>query len=289
MQKYKIPLSLHVMKGFILLSLVFFIFSGCKLEEAKPLRHKRIVICSDTYCKADSLLAKKIGNEAKVKVELWYMPREEMETWILKNRYNAPFDALIISSEAFRTKLKDSNVLSPITGESTFKDIQRQFYNTHKKWLTLCHDPLIIGNKKDSTEACYAINWNKVKSDSIPLYFKVKKNSSFFLTRLKNSKRFSNYPLTQDPNSSPYFLIQLSELIDQKKKPACYSYVLENKKFLTLSTSISIYKFSRNRDATNQIVALFSKHRYQFAANKNQLSPFKDIKPNWEISRLTIH
>lgn len=278
------------MKIFILISLPLLLLTGCSLEEAKPLVQNKIIICTDTYSKADSLLVKKLSSEAKIKIELWYLSTQKMDSLIAVNKYNVPFDILLTHSESVRKQLLDSNLLSKLNLPKSFNQLNRQFYNTHHFWLPIFHNPLILSKQKDSTENCSSLNWQKIKNDSLPIGFKVREDSSTYLKKIASSKRFSPIKLLIGQQGNLYTYHQLAEYIQRKPNGnrACLYYVLENKKYLTKTTSISLYRFSRNKDLAHQIIVQLLKHRYQLANNHNQLSTFKNIPANYSISTLNI-
>lgn len=248
-----------------------------------------LVVCTDHYSEADKSLFQKIGKQLKVRIIIQQLPDYQIRNIVEKNKFNVTFDAIITRSESIRKYLKENNLLSVIETPTSFQKLQRQFYNTHHLWLPISHDPLLIVQQKDSLHPCGRINWTQIKRDSLSINFQVRQDSAVVRQKINHSKKLSSLLWTYLHTNQALSLQQLAELATQKKvKPACRYYLFENHQQLTTVSSISLYRYSRNKTITNQFIKRLSGYSYQLASNRNQLSTFKNVQPNFNIQRLEI-
>ena len=283
---------------------IYVLFSGlviglhsCVLDEAKPSAHQKVVVYTDTYCPADSLIIKEFEESKHISVQVVYQTSDEIAKTIRKNKFNTGIDVLLLSSDSLRETIYNQSLFSQLRDRSFFRNIDRQFNNNHGFWVPVCHDPLILVSKKDSSANCTTINWDKFKNDSIGIHPKItiESNWNSYLSKLKKTKKFVNLASENVPVNSKYSISTLSQITKLSEKDVrydksnCFNYLVENQRFMTNFTSVSLYRYSRNKVASLQFVAFYCRFQYQIASNRNQLSTFKTIQPNFLIRALEIH
>lgn len=283
---------------------IYVLFSGlaiglhsCVLDEAKPNAHQKVVVYTDSYCPADSLIIREFEESKHISVQIVYQTTDEIAKTIRKNKFNTGIDVLLLSSDSLREVLYNQSLFSQLRDRSFFRNIDRQFNNNHGFWVPVCHDPLIQVSKKDSSANCVAMDWDKFKNDSIAIHPKImiESNRNSYLSKLKKTKKFANLAGENVPVNSKYSISTLSQITELSEKDIrydksnCFDYLVENQRFMTNFTSVSLYRYSRNKVASQQFVAFYCRFQYQIASNRNQLSTFKTIQPNFLIRALEIH
>jgi ABC-type Fe3+ transport system substrate-binding protein len=281
---------------------IYVLFSGlsiglhsCVLEEAKPSAHEKIVVYTDFYCPADSLFIQEFEQSKKISVQVVYQNKDEIAKSIQKNKFNTGIDVLLLSSDSLRENLYNQSLFSQLRGRSFFRNMDRQFSNNHGYWVPICHNPLILVTIKDSSANCLRLNWNKLKKDSIHPKIAIESNLNSYLIKLGKTDKFSSIAKSKAPVNAKYRIYTLSQiaaLSDRDyhfEKSNCFYFLVENQRFMTNFTSISLYKHSRNKVASQQFIEFFCRYQYQIASNRNQLSTFKTIQPNFLIRGLEIH
>jgi len=283
---------------------IYVLFSGlliglhsCVLDEAKPNTHQKVVVYTDTYCPADSLIIQEFEESKHISVQVVYQSSTEIAKTIRKNKFNTGIDVLLLSSDSLRETIYNQSLFSQLKDKSYFRNMDRQFNNNHGFWVPVCHDPLILVTKKDSNSTCAAINWDKFKNDSISIHPKItiESNRNSYLMKLQKTKKFANLVRDKVPVNSKTSISTLSQVTKLSEKDIrydksnCFDYLVENQRFMTNFTSVSLYRYSRNKVASQQFVAFYCRFQYQIASNRNQLSTFKTIQPNFLIRALEIH
>lgn len=282
-------------KIYILFSALFLTLHACVIEEAKPSVHQRIVFYSDSYCPADSLIIQEFEQKKHVSVQVVYKNKDEIAQLIQKDKFNTGIDVLLLSSDSLRENLYNQSLFSPLKGRSFFINMNRQFNNNHSYWVPICHNPLILAVKKDSSSNCQAVNWGKLSKDSVRPKIAIQSNVNAYVLKLNKTKKFaaltgtSNVPVS--PKYTIYTLSQIAELANkglQFERSHCFYYLVENQRFITNFTSVSLYRYGRNKIAAEQFIEFYSRFQYQIASNRNQLSTFRPIQPNFLIRSLEI-
>lgn len=282
-------------KIYVLFTGLFTLLHSCVLEEAKPAVHERIVLVTDAYCPADSLFIREFEDSRKISVQVIYQTPEEIARSIRKNSFNTGIDVLLLSSDSLRESIYNRSLFSQLRERDLFRNMDRQFHNNHHFWVALCHDPLILVTEKDSTAVCGAMNWNKFLKDSIHPKIGMETNQESYLSKLKKTEKFSSFAGGKGAVSGSYAIYTLSQIAQFSERSAqynqsnCFYYLVEKQRFMTNFTSISMYKYSRNKLASQQFIEFYCRYQYQVASNRNQLSTFKTIQPNFLIRTLEIH
>lgn len=283
---------------------IYVLFSGlliglhsCVLDEAKPSAHQKVVVYTDMYCPEDSLIIREFEEAKHISVQVVFQSTEEIAKTIRKNKFNTGIDVLLLSSDSLREKLYNQSLFSQLRDKSYFRNMDRQFNNNHGFWVPVCHDPLILVAKKDSSANCTSINWDKFKNDSISIHPKItlESNRSSYLKKLQKTKKFAALTNDKVPVNPKYSISTLSKVTELSEKDIrydksnCFNYLVENQRFMTNFTSVSLYRYSRNKVPAQLFVAFYCRYQYQIASNRNQLSTFKTIQPNFLIRALEIH
>ncbi|MDR0801313.1 hypothetical protein [Fluviicola sp.] len=279
--------------NYILFAGFFLTLNACVLDEAKQSIHEKVVFYTDTYCPADSTIIQEFEQSRHISVQIVYQPQKEIAKLIQKNKFNTGIDVLLITSDSLRENLYNQGLFSQLKGRTAFRNINRQFNNNHHFWVPLCHNPLVLTTKKDSSITCIPLNWNKLNKDSTHPKIEIQSNVSSYLVKLSETDKFSwiNRNLKAISSYRIYTLDQLAKLSEVNfrfNQNNCFYYLFENQKFITNFTSISLYKYSRNKVASQQFIEFYSRYQYQVASNRNQLSTFKTIQPNFLIRTLEI-
>lgn len=284
-------------KIYVLFCGLFIGLHSCVLDEAKPSAHQKVVVYTDTYCPADSLIIREFEESKHISVQVVYQTSDEIAKTIRKNKFNTGIDVLLLSSDSLRETIYNQSLFSQLRDRSFFRNIDRQFNNNHGFWVPVCHNPLILVSKKDSSANCVTINWDKFKNDSMGIHPKItiESNRNSYLSKLKKTNKFVNLASENVPVNSKYSISTLSQITKLSEKDVrydqsnCFNYLVENQRFMTNFTSVSLYRYSRNKVASRQFVAFYCRFQYQIASNRNQLSTFKTIQPNFLIRALEIH
>lgn len=282
-------------KIYVLFSGLFLGMNACVLDEAKPSPHQKIMFYSDSYCPADSLIIKEFEESKKISVQVIYKTKDEIAQLIQQNKFNTTIDVLLLSSDSLRENLYNQSLFSQLKGRSYFRNMNRQFNNNHSYWVPICHNPLILAVAKDSSASCPKINWSKLMNDSIYPKIAIKTNVSSYLMKLSKTVKFKNIGLAKTPAHPKYTIYSLNQIAEiankdfDFEKSTCFYYLVENQRFITNFTSVSLYRYGRNKVASQQFIEFYSRFQYQTASNRNQLSTFKTIQPNFLIRTLEIH
>lgn len=282
-------------KIYVLFSGLFMGLHSCVLDEAKPSVHEKVIVYTDIYCPADSLIIQEFEDSKKISVQVVYQTSAEIAKTIQKNKFNTGIDVLLLSSDSLRESLYNQSLFSQLRDRSFFRNMDRQFNNNHGFWVPVCHDPLLLITEKDSAANCTSINWNKFGKDSIHPKIVIEANQSSYLAKLAKTGKFASLAKGVNPLSSKYTISTLSQVAELSNKDIhydkskCFHYLVENQRFMTNFTSVSLYRYSRNKVASQQFVAFYCRFQHQIASNRNQLSTFKTIQPNFIIRALEIH
>lgn len=281
-------------KIYILFTGLFLTLNACVLDEAKPNAHEKVIFYTDTYCPADSSIIKEFEQSRHISVQVVYRPQEEIAKLIQKNKFNTGIDAILLTSDSLRENLYNQGLFSQLKSPTAFRNIDRQFHNNHHFWIPLCHNPLVLTTQKDSSSVCVPMNWNKLNQDSIHPEMEIRSNVSSYLMKLSRTDKFSRISRPGKKTLSRYRvytldqLAKLSEVDYHFNQNNCFYYLVEKQRFMTNFTSISLYRYSRNKVAAQQFIEFYSRYQYQVASNRNQLSTFNTIQPNFLIRTLKI-
>jgi len=282
-------------KIYVLFLGLFTGLNSCVLDEAKPAVHEKIILFTDVYCPADSLFIKEFEESKKISVQVVYQPQEEIARLVQKNKFNTGIDVLLLSSDSLRENLYNQSLFSQLRERDLFRNMDRQFNNNHHFWVPVCHDPLILVTEKDSSASCGNMNWSKFIRDSIHPKIAIGSNVNSYLEKLKKTTKFADLAGGKAPINGKYSIYTLSQIAALSERNAqydqsrCFYYLVENQRFMTNFTSVSMYRYSRNKVAAQQFVEFYCRYQHQVAAKRNQLSTFKTIQPNFLIRTLEIH
>lgn len=283
-------------KIFFIIPVFFGLFTSCTLEEARAPKHTSVVVYTDVYCPDDSVFISEFENYAHMDVRIFYKKTGEIMQLIASNRYNAGADILITQSDSLRRYLRERNLLHRIQNKRLFRNLSRQFNNTHYLWLPLCHDPLVLATRKDSTDDCAQLNWNKILRDSSGTDFHVATNELAYYRQefLRPGSKFTRILDNPDNHRAKNALWKLTDLVQKNESDPkfnqayCFHYLAENQRFFSSMCSVSIYKYGRNKSAAIRFLDYYGKFNYQIASNRNQLSTSKGITVDYRISELGI-
>lgn len=281
-------------KIYVLFTGLFMGLHSCMLDEAKPSAHEKVIVYTDVYCPADSMFIKEFEDSKKISVQVVYQTSAEIARTIQKNKFNTGIDVLLLSSDSLRESLYNQSLFSQLHDRSFFRNMDRQFNNNHGFWVPVCHDPLILITEKDSAANCTSLNWSKFGKDSIRPEVTIESNRTSYLMKLVKTK-FASLASDKGPLNPKYQISTLSQVAGKSNKDIhydksrCFHYLVEKQRFITNFTSVSLYKYSRNKVASQQFVAFYCRFQHQIASNRNQLSTFKTIQPNFIIRALEIH
>lgn len=134
---------------FLIVSIVFSLFS-CKIEEAKPLAAKKIVIASDFLYPKDAKCFAEFEKDHKIRVEIIHMRADSMHYRMKKDGYNTGFDMLFVKSLQSVKELKQQPVQVITEGFQKAKlgGLQR----IQENWFLVGRDPFVITFLKDSVK-----------------------------------------------------------------------------------------------------------------------------------------
>lgn len=281
-------------KIFVLFTGLFMGLHSCVLDEAKPSAHEKVIVYTDVYCPADSMIIQEFEDSKKISVHVVYQTSAEIARIIQKNKFNTGIDVLLLSSDSLRENLYNQSLFSQLRDRSFFRNMDRQFNNNHGFWVPVCHDPLLLITEKDSVSNCTSLNWSRFGKDSINPRITIESNRTSYLMKLSKTK-FASLTANKGPLNSKYTISTLSQVAERSNKDIhydksrCFHYLVEKQRFITNFTSVSLYKYSRNKVASQQFVAFYCRFQHQIASSRNQLSTFKTIQPNFIIRALEIH
>ena len=281
-------------KFYIWIFVLIALLNACMIEEAKPSAYQKVVVYTDSSTPKDSLILKKIYKNTGIDAVIIYKPLAEIAKKIQQNRYNTGFDCLILSSDSLRKALVKTSLFADLSDVKLNKSVYRQFYNTPNFWIPISHDPLIYTAPRDSMNVCGKLSWEKWRRDSLLIPLKISKNNTFYTDLLAKKRKFSFLTKSNSFKEKNAFVSVLSDLaVRSKKDPKfkkthCFYYLVENQKYLTNFTSVGVYKYSQNKELSTRFLKAFCNYRYTLAANRNQLSTFKQTASSSIIRQLSI-
>lgn len=264
------------------------------IEEAKPSAYQKVVVYTDSSTPKDSLILKKIYKNTGIDAVIIYKPLAEIAKKIQQNRYNTGFDCLILASDSLRNALVKTSLFADLSDVKLNKSVYRQFYNTPNFWIPISHDPLVYFTPKDSLNTCAKVSWEKWRRDSLAVPLKISKQRDFYTSLLAKKNKFSFLVKSNGFKTKNASISVLSDLVVRSKKEPnfktnhCFYYLVENQKYLTNVTTISLYQYSRNKELSIRFLKAYCSYQYTLAANRNQLSPFKQIPSAFVIGDLRI-
>ena len=281
-------------------SVIGIFLSGCWVQEAPQEKKKSLFIVADYLTKDDSTVINQFSFDHHVAVTIKIMTPEAIVQRIKSERYNAEIDIILTQNHELRNELYSLGSLKPISNPALFSQLDRQFNNKHHFWLPVSHDPLILANPKDSSGVCRITDFSTWhKSDSAFPALKIKKNSGDYSMLLKNSHHLSWINNTKANrkmavNESVYSLSEFVALENSrdstynKRANGCRSYLVDNKRYITLVNTVSIYTYGRNQATAQKFIRVFAANAYTIASGRNQLPASKAVQPSWYIRSLAI-
>lgn len=269
--------------------------AACTLEEAKAPKHSNITVYTDQFVPSDSSFIREFEEFSHIRVNVVYKESSELKAIIRGSKYNAGFDVIITKSDTLRQLLKDRNMLYKISNARLFRNLNRQFNNNHYLWLPICHNPLILEVKLDSTATCSNLNWSKIFKDSTGVVQKIDVNELQFYNTLKKAN--SRYELLLKSKNYPFskhMIMKLDDYVAYKSKNtnkynSCGHILNEHQRIFTIFTSISINNYARNKAEAIRFLDYYGKFSYQIASNRSQLPTFNGIITNYQISELRLN
>ncbi|AEA43044.1 hypothetical protein [Fluviicola taffensis] len=281
-------------KKSIIFSGVLILANSCMVEEAKPISHEKLIVYTDNYCPKDSIIIQEFEQLKHISVQVIFQSKNEIAQRIKKDKFNTGIDVLLLSSDSLREDLYNKSLFTAIQDRSIFKNINRQFHNNHGYWIPFSHNPLIMVTPRDSASKCEPMNWSKFKNDSIKPKLSITSNLSSYLLKLNKTEKFALVESSKFPTNKNYSIYPLDEFVEISDKDMrfsqkkCFYYLVEKQRYLTNFTSISLYKYSRNKILSEQFIRFFCRYQYQAASNRNQLSTYNTIQSNYLIRELEI-
>lgn len=284
---------------FGLLSLLLFLLSGCLVEQAPVAKDRQLVVFADKLTAQDSLFLNQYAKKHHVDLSYHQLNADYIKNKIIHNKFDIDVDILILSNQQIREELNALKLLKTITNESLFTDLNRQFNNTHHFWLPLSHNPLVVAMQKDSSNMCRTIyfeEWHK--KDSLKPQFLLSPWEKMYLTELEKSKRYDRF--TKQLNKSKLAdervyplskLVQLENNKDtnyRKGKNSCKTFLIDHKKYITVFSSVSIYRYGRNYTESNRFISAITKYAAIFASSRDQLPCFNQVTKSSKIKGLGV-
>lgn len=279
-------------KGLFFISLVVIstLFNGCVLDEPKKMDQPILNIYTNDYQAEDTLIIQKYEKKTGVKIQLIYANNGTILDKVSQNPYNARIDLLIVSGESVLFELRKKALLHTIRNTAPFNQLEREFYNTHHTWLPFAYNPLVLVTKTDSSNTCISNSsmFRKVFKDSIQPTFSSAAKSSEYINAFGHSTRFKQWVDARKKIINPnYSVATLSEIALKKEKSnSCAYLLLDSKRHLTTTTSISILKYGRNHKTAEHFLRFYSEFKFQIAASRGELSTFQNIQSSYEIAQL---
>ena len=272
-------------KIYVLFSGLLIGLNSCVLDEAKPSAHQKVVVYTDMYSPADSLIIREFEESRHISVQVVYQTTTEIAKTIQKNKFNTGIDVLLLSSDSLRESLYNQSLFSQLRDRSFFRNMDRQFNNNHGFWVPVCHDPLILVSKKDSSANCTAFNWDKFQHDSVSIHpeIAIESNRNAYLLKLKKTKKFAFLAEDKAPVRSKYSISTLSQVAERSEKDIrydksnCFHYLVEKQRFMTNFMSVSLYRYGRNKVASQQFVAFIAAFNTKLQQTGTSFPPSKQF------------
>ncbi|HLP56831.1 MAG TPA: hypothetical protein VK151_17460 [Fluviicola sp.] len=271
-------------------------FSGCWIDEVQPTKKKSLCIVADHLSKEDSLVINQFGHNYKVSIKKEVLKPEAILQRIRSEKYNAEIDILIIENAALRKELSNLNALKSIQSPELFSRLERQFNNTHHRWIPVCHDPLIVCKPKDSLQNCGPLNLKKTAlHPKLILREKHEEYRDLLAGTNYNWLNAETGPATQYGNER---LFALSDFVDRiffaDDSTAgiipneCRYYLIDKKRTISRTCTLSLYRYGRNGAVAANFLSFYMANSYSVANGRNQLPVKKHVTPNWYIRSLSI-
>ncbi|MCC6700559.1 MAG: hypothetical protein IT221_03495 [Fluviicola sp.] len=286
-------------KWISILSVLLCILSSCLVEQAPVAKDHQLIVFSDKLTAQDSIFLKQYAKQHKIDLTFHQLNADFIKQQILQHRYDIDVDVLWLSDQALRDELQQQQLLRSITNDQLFTDLNRQFNNTHHCWLPLAHNPLVLAMPKDSSNWCRTIYfeaWHK--KDSLKPQFKLGQWESLYLKELQKSKRFEKISRTSNKNKLANervyplsYLVKLEEKKDssyQRSMNACKTYLLDRKRYITIFSSASIYRYGRNPAEAERFMSALSNYSSIFASSRDQLPCSRKTRQSPKIGNLQI-
>ena len=273
-----------------------FLLQGCWVQEAPVEKKHTLSLIADHLTHEDSLTISHISRKQRLTIDIRVMRPEKILQHVQSLRYNAAVDVVLIEDEELRRQLRDLKAFAPITDKALFSQLERQFSNKHHLWVPVSHDPLVLVTGKDSTGNCTTISsWRTAGKRQPIIAFNA--HSEAYRKALRRTKHLGWINMDNSSIRGPERLYALSELVDRSarkdstavtRKSDCLFYLVDNKRYVSRMTTVSVYAYARNKKSATLFLQNFLAHAYNVADGRNQLPAKKNVKPNWRIRSLII-
>jgi hypothetical protein len=271
-------------------------FTGCWIEEVQPVQKKSLCIVADHLSKEDSLVINQFGYNYKVTIKKEVLKPEAILQRVRSEKYNAEIDILIIESADLRKELNHLNAYKSIRSTELFGQLERQFNNTHHKWIPVSHDPLIVCKPKDSLQNCGPLNLKKTAlRPKLVLRPKHQEYTDLLSGTKFNWLNAETGPATQFGSER---IFALSDFVDRTFfaddstagiiPDECRYYLIDKKRTVSRLCTVSLYRYGRNNAVAGSFLSFYMANSYSIANGRNQLPVKKQVTPNWYIRSLSI-
>lgn len=124
------------------LSLILRFFGSCTVNPVESKNPTHICIASDFLSPKDTVLFESFEQQNKIKVFIFSMHADSIQSYLKSNVYNSKFDVVILKSAFDVHQLSELNLLQPFIGEDKFFHLDSKFIA--KDWIVLSIDPYVI-------------------------------------------------------------------------------------------------------------------------------------------------
>jgi hypothetical protein len=271
-------------------------FSGCWIDEVQTPTKKSLCIVADHLSKEDSLVINQFGYNFKVSIRKEVLKPDAILQRVRSQKYNAEIDILIIESASLRKELSNMNAYKSIRSTKLFGQLERQFNNTHHRWIPVCHDPLIVCIPKDSLRNCGPLDLKKTAL--LPKLVLRPKHEEY--RDLLSGTKFNwlNAPTGPTTQFGKERIFALSDFVERTFYATdstagiipdeCRHYLIEKKRTISRMCTLSIYRYGRNNAVAESFLSFYIANSYSIANGRNQLPVKKHVTPNWYIRSLPI-
>lgn len=135
-------------KFFSILSILSAFLFSCSIEEAKPLRIRKLTIASDFLTKKDAHLFNRFAKEQHVQIDIYSMSADSLQSYLKSTGYNADIDLVFLGSLMSIKQLKNQD----------FQEIEPSFLKENritlkpliKNWFVAGINPFVLSFIQDS-------------------------------------------------------------------------------------------------------------------------------------------
>lgn len=272
------------------------IFSGCWIDEVPAPKKKSLCIVADHLSKEDSLVINQFGYNYKVSIRKEVLKPEAILQRVRSQKYNAEIDILIIENSALRKELSNLNAFKTIRSTELFGQLERQFNNTHHRWIPICHDPLIVCKPKDSLQNCGPLDLKK--TTLLPKLVLRPKHEEYHDVLSGTKFNWLNNPTGFNPQFGNERIYALSDFVERTFyandstsgviPDECRYYLIDKKRTVSRICTLSMYRYGRNSAVAESFISFYMANSYSIANGRNQLPVKKHVTANWYIRSLSI-